>query len=140
MTSNRSPIPVPERCVCEKPITVESDRWYPETQSHSCGMLVGPTCTKPNGTFAPTKTWPWPPVPIFGSTKRVKSLSAAGCEGEQAAARSRAAAGKKLYVRFIVKRYLSFFNSNFSRPPPSSSSCERRYLPSGLPPSVMRPM
>lgn len=27
VTSNRSPMPVPERCVCEKPITVESETW-----------------------------------------------------------------------------------------------------------------
>ena len=66
--SNRSPMPVPLRWVCENPITVESLSWYPEHQSHSCGMLVGPSCTIPKGTFAPTNTCPCPPVPIFGST------------------------------------------------------------------------
>lgn len=66
--SKRSPIPVPLRCVCENPMTVESLEWYPEHQSHDCGMLVGPSCTAPNGTLAPTNTCPCPPEPILTLT------------------------------------------------------------------------
>jgi hypothetical protein len=32
-------------------------------------MLVGPSCTIPKGTLAPTKTCPCPPVPMLVSTK-----------------------------------------------------------------------
>ena len=129
--SNRSPIPVPERCVCENPITVESLSWYPEVQSHACGMLVGPTCTSPNGTLAPTNTWPWPPVPIFGSTKRVKSPSpAADCV--QAPSRAAANNNPESFIYFAV------LSSKVSLPLRSSSSWLTRYRVRGFSPSVIR--
>ena len=52
-TSRRSPIPVPLRCVWLKPVSTESEAWYPELQSHPERPLSGLTCTIPKGTVAP---------------------------------------------------------------------------------------
>src|SRR3982751_3102964 len=62
--SHPSGMPVPERCVCEKP----------EEPAQFVVGVAGESCTIPKGSVAPGNVCPCPPVPMKGFTQRVKSF------------------------------------------------------------------
>jgi len=45
------------------------DEWYPEQFSHPDVRVSGLSWTIPKGNEAPGYVWPYPPVPIKGSTE-----------------------------------------------------------------------